>query len=79
MTHGMNIEIKKRQKQDPYRKLLFKSMPPLKNYYYDPEKVFYPNTYEYSYSNVIEKVLGPASEIYDKLVKGLTELTTEES
>jgi hypothetical protein len=61
--------------QDPFRELLFKSMPPLKNYDYDPEKVFYLNTYDYSYSNVIEKVLGPASEIHDKLVKGLTDLT----
>jgi hypothetical protein len=50
-------------------------MPPLKNYDYDPEKVFYLNTYDYSCSNVLEKVLGPASEIYDRLVKGLTDLT----
>jgi hypothetical protein len=64
-----------RQRQDPYRELLFKSMPPLKSYDYDPEKVFYLNTYDYSYSNVIEKVLGPSSEIYDKLAKGLTDLT----
>lgn len=68
-----------RQRQDPYRELLFKSLPPLKNYDYDPEKVFHLNTYDYSYSNVIEKVLGPASEIYDKLVKGLTDLTISTS
>jgi transposase-like protein len=64
-----------RQRHDYHRELLFKSMPPLKNYDYDPAKVFYLNEYDYSYSNVIEKVLGPASEIYDKLVKGLTDLT----
>lgn len=40
-----------------------------------PEKVFYLNSYDFSYSNVIEKVLGPSSEIYDKLVKGLTNVT----
>jgi hypothetical protein len=64
-----------RQRQDPHRELLFKSTPPLKSYDYDPEKVFYLNTYDYSYSSVIEKVLGPASEIYDKLANGLTDLT----
>jgi hypothetical protein len=50
-------------------------MHPLKNYDYDPEKIFYLNMFDYSYSNVLEKVLGPASEIYDNLVKGLTDLT----
>ena len=66
-----------RQKQDIYRELLFKSMPPLKNYDYDPEKVYYLNSYDYSHSNVIEKVLVPASEIYDKLVTGLTDLAID--
>jgi hypothetical protein len=75
VTHGANIEIKRRQRQDPYRELLFKGMRPFKNYNYDPEKAFYLNTYNYSYSKVIEKALGLASEIYDKLVKGLTNLT----
>ena len=64
-----------RQKQDPYRGLLFKSVYPLKNYDYDPEKAFYLNTYDYSYSNVAEKVLGTSSEIYAKLVAGMTDLT----
>ena len=67
-----------RQRQEPHRELLIKSIPPLKNYDYDPEKVFYLNSHYndyYSYSNVIEKVLGPSSEIYDKLVKGLTNVT----
>ena len=50
-------------------------MSPIKNYDYDPERVFYLNSNDYSYSNVIEKVLGPSSEIYDNLVKGLTDLT----
>jgi hypothetical protein len=43
-------------------------MPPVKNYDYDPEKVFCPNPYNYSYPNVTEKVLGLSSEVYDKLV-----------
>jgi hypothetical protein len=41
-------------------------------------EVFYLNSYYndyYSSSNVIEKVLGPSSEFYDKLVKGLTDVT----
>jgi hypothetical protein len=67
-----------RQKQEPLRELLIKNMPPITNNDCDPEKVFYLNSYYndyYSYSIVIEKVLGPSSEIYDKLVKGLTNLT----
>ena len=55
---------------------MIKSIPPIKNYDYDPEEVFYLNSHYndyYSYSNVIEKVLGPSSEFYDKLVKGLTD------
>ena len=65
-----------RQRQDSQRKLLIKQMPPVKNYDYDPEKVFCPNPYyDYSYPNVTEKVLGLSSEMYDKLVKGLTDLT----
>jgi len=67
-----------RQKQEPQRELLLKSIPPIKNYDYDPEEVFYLNSHYndyYSYSNVIEKVLGPSSEIYDELVKGLTDIT----
>ena len=50
-------------------------MPPVKNYDYDPEKVFCPNPYDCSYPNVTEKVLGFSSEFYDKLVKGLTDVT----
>jgi hypothetical protein len=50
-------------------------MPPVKNYDYDPDKVFYPNPYDYSYPNITEKVLGLSSEMYDKLVKGLTDVT----
>jgi hypothetical protein len=64
-----------RQSQDSYRELLLKSMSPIKNYDYDPERVFYLNSNDFSYSNVIEKVLGPTSEIYDKLEKGLTNVT----
>jgi hypothetical protein len=64
-----------RQRQDLQRELLIKQMPPIKNYDYDPEKVFCPNPYDYSYPNVTEKVLGLSSEIYDKLVKGLTDVT----
>jgi len=45
------------------------------DYDYDPEKVFCPNPYDYSYPNVTEKVLGLSSETYDKLVKGLTDVT----
>jgi hypothetical protein len=54
-------------------------MPPAKNYDYDPEKVFCPNPYDYSYPNVTEKVLGLSSEFYDKLVKGLTDVTISTS
>jgi hypothetical protein len=67
-----------RQKQDSYRNLLIESIPPIKNYDYDPEKVFYLNSQcsdYYSYSKVIERVLGPSSEIFGKLVKGLTNVT----
>jgi hypothetical protein len=64
-----------RQKNELHRELLFKSIPPLTTYDYDPEKVFYLNTYDFNYSTVIEKMLGPASEIYDNLVNGLTDLT----
>jgi hypothetical protein len=67
-----------RQRQEFQRELLIKSIPPIKNYDYDPEEVFYLNSHYndyYSYSNVIEKVLGPSSEFYDKLVKGLTDVT----
>jgi hypothetical protein len=42
---------------------------------YDPEKVFCPNPYDCSYPNVTERVLGLSSEMYDKLVKGLTDVT----
>jgi hypothetical protein len=45
------------------------------DYDYNPEKVFCPNLYHYSYPNVTEKVLGLASKMYDKLVKGLTDVT----
>ena len=62
-------------RQDPQREILTKQMPPIKNYDYDPEKVFCPNPYDYSYPNVTEKVLGLSSETYDKLVKGLTDVT----
>jgi hypothetical protein len=64
-----------RQRQDPQRELLIKQMPPIKNYDYDPEKVFCLNPYDYGYPNVTEKVLGLSSEFYDKLVKGLTDVT----
>jgi hypothetical protein len=64
-----------RQKNELHRELLFKSIPPLTTYDYDPEKVFYLNTYDFNYSNIIEKMLGAASEIYNKLMKGLTDLT----
>jgi hypothetical protein len=64
-----------RQKQEPQRELLIKNMPPFTKYDYDPEKVFYLNSNYNDYFNVIEKVLGPSSEIYDKLVKGLTDVT----
>ena len=36
-------------RQDPQRELLIKQMPPVKNYDYDPEKVFCPNPYDYSH------------------------------
>ena len=62
-------------RQDPQRELLIKQIPPIKNYDYDPEKVFCPNPYDYSYPNVTEKVLGLSSKMYDKLVKGLTDVT----
>jgi hypothetical protein len=45
------------------------------DYDYDPEKVFCPNPYDYSYPNVTEKVLGLYRETYDKLVKGLIDVT----
>jgi hypothetical protein len=65
-----------RQRQDLQRELLIKQIPSVKNYDYDPEKVFCPNPYyDYSYPNVTEKVLGLSSEMYDKLVKGLTDVT----
>jgi len=64
-----------RQRQDLQRELLIKQMPPVKNYDYDPEKVFCPNPYDYGYPSVTEKVLGFSSEMYDKLVKGLTDVT----
>jgi len=65
-----------RQRQDLQRELLIKQMPPVKNYDYDPEKVFCLNPYyNYSYPNVTEKVLELSSEMYDKLVKGLTDVT----
>ena len=54
---------------------MIKSILPITNYDYDPEKVFYVNSNDFSYSNVTEKVLGPSSEIYDKLVKGPTNVT----
>jgi hypothetical protein len=62
VIHGVNIEIKNRQKQAPPRKLLFNSMPPLEKYNCDLEQVFCPNRYDQYYSNVIEKVLGRTSE-----------------
>ncbi len=62
-------------RQDPQRELLIKQIPPIKNYDYDPEKVFCPNPYDYGYPNVTEKVLGLSSKMYDKLVKGLTDVT----
>jgi hypothetical protein len=62
-------------RQDPQRELLIKQIPPVKNYDYDPEKVFCPNPYDCSYPNVTEKVVGLSSEMYDKLVKGLTDVT----
>lgn len=62
-------------RQDPQRELLIKQMPPVKNYDYDPEKVFCLNPYDNNYPNVTEKVLGLSSEFYDKLVKGLTDVT----
>jgi hypothetical protein len=64
-----------RQRQEPVRELLIKCIPPIMNYDYDPEKVFYLNSNDFSYSNVIEKVLGSSSEIYDKLARGLTNVT----
>ena len=67
--------VAKALRQDPQRELLIKQMPPIKNYDYDPEKVFCLNPYDYSYPNVTEKVLGLSSETYDKLVKGLTDVT----
>jgi hypothetical protein len=64
-----------RQRQEPLRELLIKNIPPIMNYDYDPEKVFYLNSNVFIYSNVIERVLGPSSVFYDKLVKGLTNVT----
>ena len=37
--------------------------------------MFCPNPYDYSYPNVTENVLGLYRETYDKLVKGLTDVT----
>jgi hypothetical protein len=51
-------------------------MPPLKNYDYDPEKVFYLNTYDYSYSNVIEKFLLKLSTKESRLNLSLIEITS---
>ena len=37
--------------------------------------MFCPNPCDYSYPNITEKVFGVSSETYDKLVKGLTDVT----
>lgn len=48
-------------------------MPPLKNYDYDPEKLFFPNPYDDSDINK-ERKFELASEIYNKLVQGLSDV-----
>jgi hypothetical protein len=42
-------------RQDSQRELLIKQMPSVKNYDYDPEKVFSLNPYNYSYPNVTKR------------------------
>jgi hypothetical protein len=69
------VAVAETLRQNPQRELLIKNMPSVKNYDYDPEKVFCTNPYDYSYPNVTEKVLELSSEMYDKLVKGLTDVT----
>ena len=54
--------------------LLIQKMPPLQSYDFEPEKLFFPNPYDYSDINK-EKAFELSSEIYDKLVKGLTYVT----
>jgi hypothetical protein len=53
---------------------LIERMVPLKNYDYDPEKLFFPNPYDYSDVNK-EMTFELSSEIYNKLIKGLTDVT----
>jgi hypothetical protein len=53
---------------------LVEEMPNLVNYDFDSEKLFFPNPYEYSYTNK-ERAFELSSEIYNKMVKGLTDVT----
>jgi hypothetical protein len=57
-------------RQDPQRETLAEKTSSLMNYDYDPETLFFPNPYDYSDLEK-EKLFVRASEIYDKLVKGL--------
>jgi DNA repair exonuclease SbcCD ATPase subunit len=58
-------------RQDPQREELAEKTPSLMNYDFDPEILFFPNPYNYSDLEK-EKIFERASEIYDKLVEGLT-------
>jgi hypothetical protein len=60
-------------RQDPQRETLAEKTSSLMNYDYDPEILFFPNPYDYSDLEK-EKLFVRASEIYDKLVKGLTDV-----
>ena len=58
------------QRQDP---LFIQRMPKLKNYDFDPNKLFFPNPYDYSDTNK-ERAFELSSEIYNKMVKGLIDV-----
>src|SRR5918994_1785144 len=59
-------------KQDPQLEPLVETS--IANYNFDPDKLFFPNPYDYSELKK-EKLFDLASETYEKLVKGLTHVT----
>lgn len=71
------VAVAEALRQDPQSNLLIEKMPPIPNYDF-ASKSFLPNPWEYEYDfphAAKEKVLESSSELYNKLLRGLANIT----
>lgn len=71
------VAVAEALRHDPQRNLLIEKMPSISNYDF-ASKSFFPNPWEYEYDfphTAKEKVLESSTELYNKLLRGLTNST----